>query len=366
MASKTTEVVQVDDDAGNIPEPSLRNIVDQRTLKWVFVGGKGGVGKTTVSSCLGIQLSRSRERVLLISTDPAHNLSDAFGQKFGMEPQLIHGFTNLYCMEIDPTVSIQSMDSIIPNTMRNDPNLPTEGLKNMMGDIMNNFPGIDEAISFAEIMKQVDSMDYSVIVFDTAPTGHTLRFLSFPTMLDKLFGKLLGLQSSFGNMFSQFMPLMGMSGENTEGVVLNRIEQLRTIVRKVNSQFKNPNLTTFVCVCIPEFLSLYETERLVQELTRFEIDTRNIVVNQVIFPQKYSDELEEWYKSEEPKLSELSKELILKLITRKKMQDKYIDQGLDLYEDFHVIFMPLLDFEVRGVETLTQFSEGLLCVDEEA
>jgi arsenite-transporting ATPase len=92
---------------------------------------------------------------------------------------------------------------------------------------------------------------------------------------------------------------------------------MRAIVEEVNKQFKDPDLTTFVCVCIPEFLSLYETERLVQELAKFDMDVHNIIINQVLFP-------------EEGHGSKL-------LQARVNMQKKYLDQFQELYEDFHLV-----------------------------
>lgn len=315
----------------DVPEASLRNLIAQKSLQWIFVGGKGGVGKTTTSCCLAIQLAAQREKVLIVSTDPAHNLSDAFGQKFTREPTLVNGFSNLAVMEIDPNVDLEEMnaDGVQDNS----------GMASFMKDLTNSIPGIDEAMSFAELMKQVQNMDYSVIVFDTAPTGHTLRLLSFPTALNKAFDKIMSLKNQFSGMFSQFSALLGGALPSQE-MMVGKLEQTREVIQKVNAQFKDPERTTFVCVCIPEFLSLYETERLVQELTKYEIDVHNVVVNQVLYPEVGST-----CKS---------------CSARQKMQQKYIDQIYDLYEDFHVIEMPLLTEEVRGVPSLKTFSENLL------
>mmetsp|Transcript_32496 Transcript_32496/g.50382 ORF Transcript_32496/g.50382 Transcript_32496/m.50382 type:complete len:361 (+) Transcript_32496:120-1202(+) len=347
---------EIDIDDSDLPEPSLKNIIDQETLQWVFVGGKGGVGKTTSSCCLGIQLAKSRKKVLLVSTDPAHNLSDAFCQKIGREPTPIEGFDNLSAMEIDANNDMEEMQRNMDEQGGDDDG----GLSDMMSELTSSIPGIDEAMSFSELMKQVQGLDFDVVVFDTAPTGHTLRLLSFPTILEKALGKVMELKDRFGGLIGQATAMMGNNPGATQDAILGRLEETRAVINKVNDAFQDPTLTTFVCVCIPEFLSIYETERLVQELSKFGIDSHNIVVNQVLFPEKDAEELSEWYESNKAALPSEAREICSKMMARKRMQDKYIGQCFDLYgEDFHVTLMPLLDYEVRGVEKLKLFSEYL-------
>ena len=326
------------------------NLVDQTSLKWVFVGGKGGVGKTTTSSSLAVEMSKHRKSVLLISTDPAHNLSDAFDQKFCGEPTKITGFENLFAMEIDP----ESKDGgNFLGAMGNGGETGMEGMteeqqkqsESLFADIKNSIPGIDEATSFGQMLKGLDQYDFDLIIFDTAPTGHTLRLLNLPHILEKAIVKLIELKEKFGGMLTSMSGMMNQNGgqqidpDVVHKKLFDAMDGMKKKTEQINAQFKDPERTTFVAVCIPEFLSMYETQRLSIELAKQDIDIRNIVVNQVLFPDPASN--------------------CKKCVARRKMQQKYIDQIKDMFDDFHITINPQLDEEVRGIELLKSFGKLL-------
>nr|PVC53771.1 arsenical pump-driving ATPase [Theileria orientalis] len=364
----------------------VRNLVDQESYKWIFVGGKGGVGKTTISSSLASILSERRESVLLLSTDPAHSLSDAFNQKFTDRPTLVKGYENLYAMELDVTKVSDTGFGFSESKM----------FLQAIPELIQMLPGIDEAFSFSELLHSVQSMKYSVIVFDTAPTGHTLKFLNLPEVLDKLLDSFLKVENLCGvamKMFSAF------SDSIPKEQIFEKLKKFKSNLTLIMNQMKDPDLTTFVCVCIPEFLSVYETERLIQSLAKTDVDCSYIVVNQILsyinletHVQKTKESLEELSEHNKSVLEPFF-ELVLEqqnnLNGRLGIQRKYLDDIKQLYEglfnigewllevinvvtyqtltayarnsnDKRVVCLKQHKYEVRGSEAIKEFSQDLL------
>ena len=323
----------------NVPfkfEETIQNILDQKTLKWIFVGGKGGVGKTTISASLSILLSKQGKKVLIISTDPAHNLSDAFNQKIGKQPTIIKGFENLYGIELDPEKDMNNIDKL-NEILHVEEKSKVDGLLQTME---GTFPGIDEANNLKYISNLLDNKDYDIVVFDTAPTGHTLKLLEMPLIIGKSMEKIMELKLQFSPVIDSVGGVLGPEIDQKLNKFFTKMNELKDHMQKISDRFKDAEKTTFIAVCIPEFLSVYETERLVESLFKENIDIRNVVVNQVLM-------------CDNPDKCKMCK-------SRTKMQKKYLEKIEEMFEDFHIIKVPLQKNEIRGTKTIEEFGNFLI------
>ena len=323
----------------NVPfkfEETIQNILDQKTLKWIFVGGKGGVGKTTISASLSILLSKQDKKVLIIYTDPAHNLSDAFNQKIGKQPTIIKGFENLYGIELDPEKDMNNIDKL-NEILHVEEKSKVDGLLQTME---GTFPGIDEANNLKYISNLLDNKDYDIVVFDTAPTGHTLKLLEMPLIIGKSMEKIMELKLQFSPVIDSVGGVLGPEIDQKLNKFFTKMNELKDHMQKISDRFKDAEKTTFIAVCIPEFLSVYETERLVESLFKENIDIRNVVVNQVLM-------------CDNPDKCKMCK-------SRTKMQKKYLEKIEEMFEDFHIIKVPLQKNEIRGAKNLENFYKFLI------
>jgi len=305
-------------------------------------------------------LSQKRNKILIISTDPAHNLSDAFNQKMGSQPTLINGFNNLYGLEINPKEIKDDDEDPLSEVLGVDLDDETQ---NLFDDLKNSIPGIDEALAIGLLLQVIDKMDYSLVIFDTAPTGHTLRMLSFPKILDEAFGKLNALKEKLGPMQGLVASTFGEGFKNlTEMIDIFKIQ-----IEKIRKDFTDTKHTTFIAVCIPEFLSMYETERLIQELNKGKIDCHNIVINQVLFINKENDNCECDMCNARFKMQSKYIKQIQELYGEEENEEDKDDINMNVINDenkistkFYISILPLQEEEIRGIDWLKKFGKFLV------
>lgn len=354
---------------------SLESILANRKLQFIFFSGKGGVGKTTVSSSFAIELaSRTPGKVLLISTDPAHSLSDAFLINFNSKPTSVPGVSNLFVMEINPQdqleKEIKSWEAIAKDIGFD---MATE-LQKLQKWIVS-IPGIDEATAMSTILGYIKNENFEVVVFDTAPTGHTLKLLQLPEVLQLGLAQLESWQAKLWGYYESFKGLLQMSdpdaGKNS-GRSKKRLEKkfkdYKKSIDEVAAMIKDQTRTTFVAVCIAEYLSISETSRLLSQLAVQKISYSHVVVNQLIKESPTTKELqiiEEFLSQEHANVStrvlEKLKHATVAAFARSNIQKKYLNMLVEAPEakNVEIIEIPLFNSEVTGVEALRKFSKYL-------
>ncbi|MFB6156411.1 MAG: ArsA family ATPase [Haloferacaceae archaeon] len=313
--------------------------------EYVLYGGKGGVGKTTCAAATALSSAAAGTATLVVSTDPAHSLSDTLGTDVPARPTRLREDLPLFAAEIDPDAAMEAGplggESPLGGLGDLGEALEDAPLDPLMGGEM---PGADEAAAMRQLMEYLDDPRFDRVVVDTAPTGHTLRLLQLPEVLDSMVGNLLSLRERLGGMMDGLTGVFGEDEGAVEedpglGEIRERVERLRTVLR-------DPERTDFRVVTVPEEMSVVEAERLVSRLEGFEIPVRTLVVNRVMEPPADVADLDdEWVVAPDLEGCEFCGR-------RWEVQKRALDRATDLFRGRTVKRVPLLADEVRGERAL--------------
>jgi len=307
-----------------------------------MVSGKGGTGKTTTAAAIGIKLAEEGYKTIIISLDPAHSLSDSLMIKIGPEIRKIEGFdSNLYALEFNPTVLFmeekEKLEAILQTPDLGEMQIPPEILELVIGGELLPIE-FAEGIGFIKLFEIMKDSDYDKIIFDTAPTGHTLKLLELPDYLDTFLGKMIKVQLRLSSLFHTIKMFLGLTKEpDTAKQALELLEMLKNIVRDLKATIRNREKSEFIVVTIPTMMSIYESLRLVGELDAYEIPNEFIIVNMV---RIYSGECN------------FSTSLA-------RMHRKSLEEISREFSDKKILVVPFFAREIRGIEQLKKVANYL-------
>ena len=292
----------------------------------LFVGGKGGVGKTTIASALALRLSEAGERVLLVSTDPAHSLGDLFGTRIGGREHELR--PTLFALEIDPAAEIERYLSRVTQTMRAfvQPAMYPEVERQM--ELTRHSPGAEEAALMdrvAALMEEARER-YDRVIFDTAPTGHTLRLLALPEIMSAWTDGLLrgrdrsdAMRQAAERLASRH-PRAGdelsLIDQVEEAPPDDRARRIREVLLERRRRFAgarrlllDPAKTAFVLVLLPEKLPILESAKALEVLRAHRVPVAGLVVNRVLPDAPLGEFLESRRAQEREYLARIEREL---------------------------------------------------------
>ena len=256
---------------------------------FVFFGGKGGVGKTTVSCAYGVKSARAGLETLVVSTDPAHSVTDVFDQPFGDEPEPVEGVDGLDAMEIDPDTEVQRHLDGIRNDLSEQVSAAMVNEINQQLEMAHRTPGAYESAlfdRFVDVMRNADP--YDRVVFDTSPTGSTLRLLGLPEFLEGWIDRLMHKRTKSIDLFEKAAignnePRRLMDGDP----VLARLQDRKEFFEFAGSALRED--AAFFIVLNPDQLSVNETGRAIAEMRERDLSIRGLVANKLT-PEPDDDE----------------------------------------------------------------------------
>jgi arsenite/tail-anchored protein-transporting ATPase len=302
-----------------------------RLPSFFFVGGKGGVGKTTCAAAFAIQAARTR-RTLLVSTDPASSLSDILGMAVAATPRVVAGVPRLRAADLDATRAFERWlaprrDLLAAIALRG-----TYLDEEDVGRLLKlSLPGIDEVIGLLEIGR-VAAGGYDLVVVDTAPTGHTLRLLSTPLLLERVAEMLDALQSHHRTVVTALRRHYAADAADA------LIAEIDREGRSLAARLRDETATRITWVTLPEPMALEETSDALSALARDDIAVPALLVNRVTpappEPCAWCD-------------------------ARRRFEARAIRPIAARFAGMEILTLPQLDAEPRGIRALRSVEKAL-------
>jgi len=303
---------------------------------WLF-GGKGGVGKTTTACSTAIWAAKSGINTLLVSSDPAHSTSDSLNFKLNSTPTPVEGIENLWGLELDLEESLENLMPTLSSVLENTGSglspfmMQNEDLDELKEEVKGldsaqlMLPGLDEALAFDRLLRYVEDTEYDLIVFDTAPTGHTIRFLSLPELLEFWTARALKMFRAMGGIKTMLF------GGKQEKAIKEELERFGKRVAHIRRIISDPKITRFTLVTIPESMAVAETIRAAEQLSGFNISINGVIINRLT--------------------PNLDHEF---LISRRTIEEKYVRNLIDFFKGSSIAKIELGKSDVHGFELLEE------------
>ncbi|MFZ5924689.1 MAG: ArsA family ATPase [Bacillota bacterium] len=306
-------------------------------LKYIFFGGKGGVGKTVMAGAAACWFAKQGKRTLLASTNPVHSLSSLLGQDVFGSPKPVEGVPGLQAYEIDTKETIEKSKREISEKIRvflKFADIPTKAEDFVETATMN--PAFEESAMFENMINIMFKDEYEVYVFDTAPTANARRLLGMSQVYSLWVNKMLKSREEA----TALRKALSFRKKEEKDPLLDYLLSFRDRIGHARDLLCDHDKTAFFFVTLPEALPIAVIRRFIGWFNDFGIPVGGVIVNGVI-------------RAED--LSEGTSQFVL---NRVEMQENYLKQIYETFPDVRAV-VPLFETEVRGVPMITRVAEAL-------
>jgi arsenite/tail-anchored protein-transporting ATPase len=320
-------------------ETSMQAYIKEHTdLRYLFFGGKGGVGKTAMAGATAIWLAQQGKRVMLASTNPVHSLSGLLGQNVFGQPTPVDGVPNLWAYEIDTKDTIERSKQEIREKIQwflKFADISTKAEDFVESATMN--PAFEESAMFENMVDLMLGGEYDVYVFDTAPTANARRLLGMSQVYSLWVNKMLKSRDEARSL----RELLSFTKKKEADPLMDYLVSFRDRMGKAREMLTDPARTSFFFVTLPEALPIAVITRFIGWFHDFGIPVGGVVVNMLIDQQEVNDKSPDFVKN------------------RVAMQERYMVEIWEKFEGMVRAKLPLYETEVRGVDMLQRMGKAL-------